>query len=340
MEQSISNKVSSEQVVGIFDKKIKQKIATEEFVQSELEYQLQQHDKKISIRVILFDALFQRPNHAVSGFWYEFTEEIVWVFGSFQILKRLDQNLFSLFTKIVVDTIFIHLENQNKTILDCEKEAFKRYMDDMNRIHATKAIAIAERLKQVLFLLVNQFYRTKNYPILNTKNIIPLNDNQLYETLNASFNRIKNKKQIVGTIKLRMIPYIFQDVYQSKEENNSNPLRLKVAHSIISKNQGDTNLFSIILFTSQFIELLTSNSNLLDYILAYEIISIENALKFNRGLMEQEILSIVSRDVDASERALYGFYTKEEIQQAKLELENYFSNLLFEKKVPILRIVD
>ena len=167
-----------------------------------------------------------------------------------------------------------------------------------------------------------------------------MNDIQLYETLNASFNRIKNIKQIVGTIKLRMIPYIFQDVYQSKEEKNSNPLRLKVAHSIISKNQGDTNLFSIILFTSQFIELITSNSKLLDYILAYEIISIENALKFNRGLMEQEFLSIVSRDVDASERALYGFYTIEEIQQAKLELENYFSNLLFEKKVPILRIVD
>ena len=56
--------------------------------------------------------------------------------------------------------------------------------------------------------------------------------------------------------------------------------------------------------------------------------------------MEQEILSIVSKDIDASERILYGIYTKEEIQKAKEELEYYFNILLFDKKAPIIRIVD
>lgn len=345
MKQSVLQ-IGSKQIVGIFDKKVKMKIATEEFIQSELEYQLQQHEKKINIRVILFDALFQRPNHSISAFYYEFTDDIIWVFGSFQIIKRLDQNAFSIWTRFVVDTIYLYLEDKTKSILECERQAYKYYIDDMNRIRATKSIATAERLKQVLFILVNQFYRTKNYPLLNTKTIVPLNDNHLFEKLNASFGRIKNnfydyqKKQNIGSIKLRMIPYIFQDIIQNSESNENNPLRLKLVHTIISKNQSDSTLFSIIIFTSQFVELLAINSKLLDFMIAYQIISIENALKFNRGIMEQEILSIVSKDMDASEKALYNIYSKEEINEAKTDLEKHFNALLYEKNVPILRIID
>ena len=249
-------------------------------------------------------------------------------------------------SQIIVDTIYIYKNSKDKqkSLLDAEKEAFKLYIDDMNRIRSTKALANAERLKQVLFLLVSQYYREK-LPVLDSHNIIPMDDKPLFEILNASFSRLKNnvydynKRQSIGTIKLRMIPYLFQDIIQN-EPNIDNPLRLKVAHSIITKSQQDKNLFAIIIFTSQFIELLNTNSKLLDYIIAYEIISIENALKFNRGIMEQEILSIVSKDQDTSERALYSLYSKDEIQEAKKDLNNYFDILLYEKKVNVLRIID
>jgi len=336
-----------QQIRGTFDKRIKHKIAMEEWFQGEIDYQLQQYSELINIRIILIEGIFQRPNYSVSGFWYEFTEDQVWVFVSYPIVKRLDQNLFALFTKIIVDTIYIYSKNDDphKTILDSEKEAMKLYMEDMNRIRATKALATAERLKQVLFLLVNQYYREK-LPVLNTKHIIPADDKALFEILNASFTRLKhtifdyNKRQSIGSIKLRMIPYLFQDIVQNGNDTTNNPLRLKVAHSIITKSQQDKTLFSIIIFTSQFIELLSTNSKLLDYILAYEIISIENALKFNRGIMEQEILSIVSKDQDASEKTLYSYFSKEEVQEAKNELLKYYDILVFEKRVNVLRIID
>ncbi len=336
------------QIKGTFDKRIKHKIAMEEWFQTELDYQIQQnYSELIKIRIILIEGLFQRPNYSVSGFWYEFTEDQVWVFVSYPIVKKLDQNLFALFTKIIVDTIYIHSKNKNsgKTLLESEREAMKLYIDDMTRIRATKAIATAERLKQVLFLLVNQYYREK-IPVLDTKHIVPADDSALFEILQASFNRLKNnfydynKRQQIGSIKLRMIPYIFQDIIQNEKQNVDNPLRLKVAHSMITKSQQDKTLFSIIIFTSQFIELLNTNSKFLDYILAYEIISIENALKFNRGIMEQEILSIVSKDQDTSERALYSIFSKDEIQEAKMELQKYYDTLLFEKRVNVLRIID
>ena len=337
------------QIKGIFDKRIKNKLATEEWFQGEIEYQQQQYSERINIRILLIDALFQRPNYAISGFWYEFTDDLVWIFISYPIIKKLDQNLFSLFTKLIVDTVYLYSknrkENGKKTILECEKEPFKLNIDDMNRIRSTKALANAERLKQVFFLLINQYFREK-LPILNSKSIIPTDDTPLFEILNASFSRLKNtfydyqKRQSIGSIKLRMMPYLFQDIIQNDNESIDNPLRLKVAHSIITKSQQDKTLFAIIIFTSQFIELLNMNSKLLDYIIAYEIISIENALKFNRGAMEQEILSIVSKDQDASERALYSLYSKEEVKEAKSQLENYFDILLFEKKVSVLRIID
>lgn len=339
----------SSQIKGVFDKRIKHKIAMEEWFQDEIEYQQQQYSEKLNIRIIFIEALFQRPNYSVSAFWYEFTENHVWVFVSYPIIKKLDQNLFSLFTKIIVDTIYIYSkekkENGKKTLLECEREAFKLYIEDMNRIRSTKALANAERLKQVVFLLINQYYREK-IPTLNSKNIVPTDDSALYEIINTSFSRLKNnlydyqKRQSIGSIKLRMIPYIFQDIAHDDQSDLTNPLKLKIAQSIITKNQQDKNLFAIIIFTSQFIELLNINSKLLDYIIAYEIISIENALKFNRGIMEQEILSIVSKDQNASERSLYSFFSKEEIQQAKLELEKDFEVLLFEKKVNVLRIID
>ena len=56
--------------------------------------------------------------------------------------------------------------------------------------------------------------------------------------------------------------------------------------------------------------------------------------------MEQEILSIVSKDNDTSERILYSYFSKEDVQEARKELENYFKILLFEKNVGILRILD
>ena len=350
MEQNQSHKpqfLSNQQIKGIFDKKIKHKIAMEEWVKSEIEYQIQQHSELINIRIILIDALFQRPNNSISGFWYEFSDEQVWLFISYPIIRKLDQNLFSLFTKIAVDTIYIYLEGKekNKTLLESEKEAYKLYVDDMNRIRATKALANAEHLKQILFLLVNQYYREK-IPLLNSKNIIPANDKTLFDKINASFYRIKNslydfqKRQTIGSIKLRMIPYLFQDIVHNEKHSLENPLRLKIAHSLITKSQNDKTLFSIIIFTSQFIELLDKDSKLLDYILAYEIISIENALKFNRGLMEQEILSIVSKDQDASEKSLYTLFSKDEITKAKEELKNYFNILIFEKRVNVLRIID
>lgn len=346
--------VKPEQFKGIFDKKIKQKIALEEFIQQEVDYQIQQHEEIIDIRIVLVEALFQRPNTAISGFWYEFSDETAWIFASYQIVRKLDQNLFSLFIKIIVETIYLYfkLKDQNKSVLDCEKEAFRLYIEDMTRIRSTKAIATADRLKQVLFLLVNQYYQEHSIPVLNSKNIIPVNDKKLFDTLNASFARLKNnifdyqRRQSVGSIRLRMIPYLFQDIYHEKEKDKdqsletTNPLRLKVATSIINKSQGDKHLFSIIIFTSQFIELLSTNSKLLDYIIAYEIYSIENALKYNRGIMEQEILSIVSKDNDASERMLYSTFSKEEVREAKDELEKHLQTLLFEKKVGILRVMD
>jgi hypothetical protein len=86
--------------------------------------------------------------------------------------------------------------------------------------------------------------------------------------------------------------------------------------------------------------MLPINSKLLDYLITFELISIENAQKFNRGIMEQEILSIVSKDQDASERILYSYFSKEEINEAKKELEVIINGLLFDKRVNILRIID
>jgi hypothetical protein len=339
--------ISSDQIKGTFDKKIKLKIALEEWIQSELNYQLQQHEKLLNVRILLIDSLFQRPSYSVSAFWYEFTKDDIWVFASYSIVKRLDQNLFSLFLKLVVDTIHIHLNGElpSKNLLDAEKEAYRRYVDDMIRIRATKAITLADRLKQVLFLFVNQYYREK-IPLINTKNIIPQPDNHLQEKLSASFSKIKilfndyQKRQSLDSVKIRMIPYMFQDIIHDKKYVMTSPLRLKVVHSIISKTQQDKNLFSIIIFSSQFIEMLPINSKLLDYLITFELISIENAQKFNRGIMEQEILSIVSKDQDASERILYSYFSKEEINEAKKELEVIINGLLFDKRVNILRIID
>ena len=354
MTNELTQFVQSSQYKGFFDKKIKQKIAMEEFLQSELEYQQQQHDELLNLRVVLVDALFQRPNNSISGFWYEFSEDTVWIFASYPIVRKLDQSLFSLFTKIVVDTAHLYskYKDENRTILECEKEALRLYIDDMTRIRSTKSVANADRLKQVLFLLVNQYYREKNIPILNSKNIVPINDRKLYEKLETSFNRLKHsvfdfqQRQNLGSIRLRMIPYIFQGIVQ-KDANTYNtdntvfnPLRLKVAQSIVNKSQGEKNVFSIIILTSQFVELLDTHSKLLDYVIAFEIISIEQSLKFNRGIMEQEILSMVSRDTDAAEKSLYNYFSKEEVKEAKAELDQYFKILLFEKKVGILRILE
>ena len=347
IKHSKHQNISPQQFKGFLDKKIKLKIAIEEWIQSEINYQSQQYENFIKTRVILADGLFQRPTTSVSAFWYEFTEEYTWIFISYPIIQKLNQNMFTLLSKLMVDTINLFKDkNKNfRSIQEAEKEAYRLYIEDMNRIRSNKAIIQAERMKQVLYLLINQYFRQK-LPVLNSEAFIPQSDTLLINKLNHSYTKLKNnildfqKKQIVGDIKFRMIPYLFQDIIIDNKNFLTNPLRLKVSHSIIVRNASKQQLFSVIILTTQFVEILANDSRLLDYILASDIIAIEHNLKYNRGQMEQEIYSIVSKDVDTTEKALLSYYSKEEILNARTELEDIFNKLVFDKKVNILKIYD
>ena len=175
-----------------------------------------------------------------------------------------------------------------------------------------------------------------NSAIVDPNAVIPPSEAHLNEKVKASLNRIRskfsNQTQFSQSIKFRIIPYLFQEI-----GNNDIPLRLKVVHSLIVKNSSNKFLFSLILLSTQFIEE-SSTEEILDSILTYEILAIENALKFNRGHMEREIYSIVSRGADATETSLYKYFNRERIANKKTELKNILQKLLFDEKVSILKV--
>lgn len=333
----------SEQMKGMFTKKTKIKIAIEEWFQNELNYQTQQYsdiDTLKETRVIVVESLIMRPNHSVSSFWYEFTPENNWLIVSYPIIIKLDQPLISIFVKLIIDTIYRFRKKMHKSLQESEKISFQSYISEMSKIRATKSIQLAEKLKQVLFLLVNQYYKLK-FPLIDAKKHIPPSDKILRNRISSSLIRIRNNFRNFqqSSIKCRIVPYIFQDIVENDLES---PLIVKGLHSLQIKNSLFQNVFSLVLISTQLLEVLDekTDAEILDILLTFELISIENSLKFNRGHMEREIYSIVSKGVDTSETSLYKYYSKEQVTNAKSELENQINYLIFEQRTPIIKVYE
>ncbi|MHA2366525.1 MAG: hypothetical protein ACXAC7_21390 [Candidatus Hodarchaeales archaeon] len=335
--------------IRYLDEPTKLKIAFEEWISSEFESLARQHEdaELLNTRFIAVDALLSRSNQSSGAVWYEITpENEIWVLFTQAIIHKLDQNLLYLFIKLVLETLHVYRKSKDDlTIKEAEILAYNAYLEDMKRIHSNKAIKIAERLKQVLYLLTVQYYR-QGLPILDPRTRIPPSDKIIQKQLKSSFSRIRQRvftyveQQSIGVLKFRAIPYIFQDIgTETQLIQESGALRIKPAHSLLVRDSTGRYTLAIILISTFFIEAILNEDEVLDYVISYEIFSILGSIKYQRGGMEQEIFNIMSKDRDSAEESLYSHYSRKNVVDSKKRTDTVLFSLL-EKNVPILKVYE
>ena len=188
---TFSQNISLKQVKGMFTRKNKLKIAIEEYMQNEIDYEIQKFDEFKKTRVLIVESLLLRPNNSISSFWYEITEENIWIILSYPIIIKLDHSLMSLLIRFIISTLNKFTNENFQSLQEAELSSFKEYMDEMERVRSKKGSHLAEKLKQVLFLLVNQYYKSR-IPIIPAKNYVPPSEKHLQSKIDTSFSKIRS----------------------------------------------------------------------------------------------------------------------------------------------------
>lgn len=336
------------QTFGTLDQKTKLKIALEEWVTSEFEVIRNQHEVAdvLKTRFVLLDSIFLRPNQTVAAFSYEHDPrtDTFWIFLCLPIIQRLDQSTFQLLSKIILLTLTQYLASDHQNLLQAEVEAFNKFVEDQKGVNATKTLQHLERLNQILYLLTTQFFR-QGLPVVDTKSRVPPSDEHLQKKLSSAFSRIRSKvydysqKSLVGPVRFRIIPYLFQEIWSEGVPKGEHPVRVRPLHSFVVQDREQRPLFTTILLTTQFLELLDDKtSEVLDHLLVYEFLSVMNALKYNRGTMEKEIYSFLSQHRDATEEKLYGHYSREAVVTTRKFFDTFMNQLMHEKSCPIVKV--
>ncbi|MHA1992230.1 MAG: hypothetical protein ACXACX_05270 [Candidatus Hodarchaeales archaeon] len=330
------------------DKNTKLRLSFEEWIKNEFKILAkQQEDQEIAknARFIAVDALILRKHKQVGVISYQFSEKNIWIIFCQPILRKLDSHSITHFLKIIIESI-VELKKQDdkEDVRGAEIRAYNKIIKDLEKLSQSKNLLNQiERMKQAIFFLSTQFLKA-GLPVVNPESLVPLkSDNELLEKISNAFQKIRIKLYSVvdpiqfEKVKFRILPFHFKIVMQNKDSHESE-LRVKPIITLDVYDYQGGYTFSLFLINTFFLE--TIDSANLEILLAYELISMINSRKYNRGEMERDIYNILSKErkTDENYEVLKGFYNRDLIDESRSKINSLIEEDLASKETPTLRI--
>ncbi|MFX1515111.1 MAG: hypothetical protein ACFFC6_02300 [Promethearchaeota archaeon] len=319
------------------------RLAIEEWMAMEFERITIQYEELLDIvdqiRFFGVNGLIQRENKKISPFYFQFIpqegDDFLLIAFSIPIFQSLDsialQTGMEYFASVVKQILC-----EKKEILEAEVQAF----DDIKRlhpIHKQKREIIpykdfAEKLEVQLRMKVRvglQIIPTSTISEkVKTERMKHLKESRKAKSALANIlSHLKEYSQIVSKYRVAVKPFLFQLSLESRFE----PIFVPI-FTLNSVNQ-IKEIFSVLVLTEAVLNRIDKQH--LEILLAHEIIFNQLKAKFSRGVLEREILLILSENGKKEpeylvEKELSKFFRSEEIKNTQLSIRAVVEELLVE----------
>ena len=328
------------------DRSTKLRLSFEEYIAQEFSIVARQQEDAdiVNTRFIVVDTLVRRPDGTIGAFSYEISSDNIWVIIAQPILRRLDQNSFNLLLKVILEVLKeLKKQDTQKSPQQAEIIAYNNIVHDLELISQSKQpLQQLERLRQIIFLLTTQFLRS-GLSSIDPKTIVPLkSDKPLIAKLNLVYQRIRTKlynafePQLLNEIKFRILPYYFKILIQDSEYKET-AIRINPSVLLEALDAQQQPTLTVILVNTHLLEEIAEND--LEILIVYQLSTLINSRKYNKGEMEKEIYRIIaSNPQDKDLRMLATYYAREEIDATQKRIQEFINTDIEKNNAPIIQI--
>ena len=319
------------------------RLAIEEWMAMEFERITIQYEELLDIidqiRFFGVNGLIQRENRKISPFFFQLIpqqgEDFLLIAFSIPIFQSLDtialQTGMEYFASVTKQVLC-----EKKEIFEAEVKAFEE-IKRLHPIHKQKREIIpykdfAEKLEVQLRMKVRvglQIIPTSTISEkVKTERMKHLKESRKAKNALANIHsHLKEYSQIVSKYRITVKPFLFQLSLESRFE----PIFVPI-FTLNSVNQVKE-IFSVLVLTEEVINRIDKQR--LEILLAHEIIFNQLKAKFSRGVLEREILLILSENGKKEpeylvEKELSKFFKSEEIRSTQLSIRALVEELLQE----------
>jgi len=319
------------------------RLAIEEWMAMEFERVTIQYEELLDIidqiRFFGVNGLIQRENRKISPFYFQLIpqqgEDFLLIAFSIPIFQSLDtialQTGMEYFASVTKQVL-----SEKKEISEAEVNAFED-IKRLHPIHKQKREIIpykdfAEKLEVQLRMKVRvglQIIPTSTISEkVKTERMKHLKEARKAKNALANIHsHLKEYSQIVSKYRITVKPFLFQISLESRFE----PIFVPI-FTLNSVNQ-IKEIFSVLVLTEEVINRIDKQR--LEILLAHEIIFNQLKAKFSRGVLEREILLILSENGKKEpeylvEKELSKFFKSEEIKNTQLSIRAVVEELLQE----------
>jgi hypothetical protein len=326
------------------------RLAIEEWMAMEFERITIQYEELLDlvdqVRFFGVNGLIQRENRKISPFYFQLIsqreEDFLLIAFSIPIFQSLDsvalQTAMEYFASVTKQVLC-----EKKEILDAEIQAFED-LKRLHPIHKQKQEIIpykdfAEKLEVQLRMKVRvglQIIPTSTISEkVKTERMKLLKESRRAKSALANIHsHLKEYSQIVSKYRITVKPFLFQISPESRFE----PIFVPI-FTLNSVNQVKE-IFSVLVLTEEVINRIEKQH--LEILLAHEIIFNQLRAKFSRGVLEREILLILSDNGKKEpeylvEKELIKFFKSEEVINARNSIRSVVEELI-QGNYPVLTL--
>ncbi len=326
------------------------RLAIEEWMTMEFESITIQYEELLEltdqIRFFGVNGLIQRENRKISPFYFQLIpqhgEDFLLIAFSIPIFQSLDS--------LALQTGMEYFASVTKQILCEKKEIFEaevQAFEDIKRLHPIynqkREIVpykdFAEKLEVQLRMKVRvglQIIPTSTISEkVKTERMKHLKESRKAKSALANIHsHLKEYSQIVSKYRITVKPYLFQTSLESRFE----PIYVPI-FTLNSINQVK-DIFSVLVLTEEVINRIDKQQ--LEILLAHEIIFNQLKAKFSRGVLEREILLILSDNGKKEpeylvEKELSKFFKSEEVTNVQNFIRTLVEELL-QENYPVMSL--
>ena len=291
----------------------------------------QEDPDNVNARFMVIDALIRRSDDTIGALSYQITPDYIWVIISQPVIRRLDQNSFNLLLKLILESLkALKFQKDQQSSQQAEVQAYNNIVHVLELISQSKQpLQQLERLRQIMLLLTTQFLRS-GLPIVDPKTLIPTkSDKPLITKLNIVYQRIRSKlynvfdTQLFNEVKFRILPYYFKILIQDQDYKQSH-IRINPSILLEAIDSQQQPISTLILVNTHLLEEITEND--LEILLVYQLSTLVNSRKFNKGEMEKEIYRIIATNPqDKDLHMLAAYYKREEIDATQKRIQEFIN---------------
>lgn len=319
------------------------RLAIEEWMAMEFERVTIQYEELLDlidqIRFFGVTGLIQRENRKISPFYFQLIsqhgEDFLLIAFSIPIFQSLDS--------IALQTGMEYFASVTKQILCEKKEIFEaevQAFEDIKKLHPiykqkgeivpykdfTEKLEVQLRMKVRVGLQIIPTSTISEK--VKSERMKHLKESRKAKTALVNINsHLKEYSQIVSKYRITVKPFLFQTSIESRFE----PIYVPI-FTLTSINQ-IKEIFSVLVLTEEVINRIDNRQ--LEILLAHEIIFNQFRTKFSRGVLEREILLIMSDDGKKEpeylvEKELNKFFKSEEVTNAQDSIQTVVEDLIQE----------